>query len=191
MVTITLGSVKLDVNQTALNISKNSTPKIYTLANGNELIIPCSDKLDIIEFSGFFYEFSNYFAILSMIENAEIVNFCITGLNIPVNYDVIIEKFNTVERGGDVGCVEYSISLKEYVNHTVTILASGVNSSQNTSDIPETLGIPNVYVVQKGDTLWAICKRFLGDPYRYPEIAELNNIKNANLIYPGQEIRFS
>ena len=29
---------------------------------------------------------------------------------------------------------------------------------------------PNVYVVKRGDTLWAISKRYLRDAWRWPEI---------------------
>jgi nucleoid-associated protein YgaU len=42
------------------------------------------------------------------------------------------------------------------------------------------------YVVKKGDTLWAIAKKYLGSGTKYPQIASENNIKNPNLIYPGQ-----
>ena len=45
------------------------------------------------------------------------------------------------------------------------------------------------YTVVKGDSLWAIARRFLGDGSRYPEIARLNQIPNSNLIYPGQVLR--
>jgi len=40
--------------------------------------------------------------------------------------------------------------------------------------------------VQSGDTLSAIALETLGDANRYPEIAQANNIADANLIYPGQ-----
>lgn len=43
--------------------------------------------------------------------------------------------------------------------------------------------------VQKGDTLWAIAKKYLGSGNRYPELASLNGIKNPNLIYVGQIIK--
>ena len=43
--------------------------------------------------------------------------------------------------------------------------------------------------MQKGDSLWAIAARFLGSGSRYGEIAALNGISNANLIYPGQKLR--
>ena len=44
------------------------------------------------------------------------------------------------------------------------------------------------YIVRKGDTLWHISKRFMGDPVKYPEIAERNRIINPDLIYPGQRV---
>lgn len=49
---------------------------------------------------------------------------------------------------------------------------------------------PVSYTVIQGDTLWAICKKELGDDTKYPEVAKLNGIKNPNLIYVGQVIRF-
>ena len=47
------------------------------------------------------------------------------------------------------------------------------------------------YEIQKGDTLWAIAGKFLGSGSRYPEIVEANLevIKDADKIYPGQKIR--
>ncbi|KAF5055644.1 LysM domain protein [anaerobic digester metagenome] len=47
----------------------------------------------------------------------------------------------------------------------------------------------SVYTVKKGDSLWKICKAQLGDGAKYKEIAKLNGIPNANLIYPGQVIQ--
>jgi len=44
------------------------------------------------------------------------------------------------------------------------------------------------HVVVKGDTLWGISQKYLDDPFRYPELAELSNIKNPDLIYPGEII---
>ena len=48
-----------------------------------------------------------------------------------------------------------------------------------------------VYVVKSGDSLSKIAKEVLGDAGRWPEIFELNKdqIKDPNLIYPGQELK--
>jgi len=47
------------------------------------------------------------------------------------------------------------------------------------------------YTVKKGDTLWAIAKQYLGSGTKYPQIAQENNIKNPNLIYPGQVFKIT
>jgi hypothetical protein len=45
------------------------------------------------------------------------------------------------------------------------------------------------YIVVKGDTLWDISGRFLGNPFLWPQIWEANSyIKKARLIYPGDPI---
>ena len=44
------------------------------------------------------------------------------------------------------------------------------------------------YVVKQGDTLVAICKIRYGSTLKMQEICEINNIKNADYIAPGQKI---
>lgn len=47
------------------------------------------------------------------------------------------------------------------------------------------------YVVKRGDTLWAISEKYLGSGSKYPQIAQENNIKNPNLIYPGHVFKIT
>jgi len=50
---------------------------------------------------------------------------------------------------------------------------------------------PVFYTIKKGDTLWAIATDFYKDGSKYPLIVEANLevIKDADKIYPGQAIR--
>ncbi len=60
-------------------------------------------------------------------------------------------------------------------------------SEENEREIPEEI----FYTIEKGDTLWAIATKFYDDGSKYPHIVDANIevIKNPDLIYPGQAIR--
>ncbi len=50
--------------------------------------------------------------------------------------------------------------------------------------VPEYREKANSYIVQKGDSLWAIAKKTLGSGARFSEIMELNKLEGTT-IYPG------
>ncbi len=59
-------------------------------------------------------------------------------------------------------------------------------SATNADELQIKSSHPDRYVVQEGDTLWAISGRFLENPWQWPQIWDYNQqIKNPHLIFPG------
>lgn len=53
---------------------------------------------------------------------------------------------------------------------------------------PPTAG-PDAYIIQRGDTLWDLAARFLGDPFLWPQIWDENRyILDSHWIYPGDPL---
>ena len=67
------------------------------------------------------------------------------------------------------------------------LVSPEIIEASNTRELPE----PVFYTIKKGDTLWAIATEFYSDGSKYPLIVEANLevIKDADKIYPGQAIR--
>jgi len=69
----------------------------------------------------------------------------------------------------------------------VTVQMIEGHSEEDPIEIPEEI----FYTIEKGDTLWAIATKYYDDGSKYKDIVEANLevIKDADLIYPGQSIR--
>ncbi|MBU0495224.1 MAG: LysM peptidoglycan-binding domain-containing protein [Chloroflexi bacterium] len=62
---------------------------------------------------------------------------------------------------------------------------------ENVQEVADAAPEPRIYVVQRGDYLEKIAKELYGDWQRWKDIYEANRdqIKDPNLIQPGQELR--
>lgn len=70
------------------------------------------------------------------------------------------------------------------------ILLMGCLIAAVCTPVPASAEEPIIYTVKKGDTLWGISKRFIKDPYYWPNLWSNNPaIGNPHLIYPGQQLR--
>ncbi len=73
----------------------------------------------------------------------------------------------------------------------LALVASPASAQRTRRDSTQALQPGTVlHVVRRGDTLADIARRFLGDFRRWPELFKANagQIKNANLIFPGQRL---
>ena len=112
------------------------------------------------------------------------------------NIKVSLEEYTITEEAKEGRDVVISVKLLQYRDFgtkRITITQSSTASTKPAATVSTKRPAPapaKTYTVKSGDTLWGICKKQLGDGAKYPEIARLNNIKNPNLIFPGQVIKF-
>ncbi len=114
---------------------------------------------------------------------------------LPVDGLVVDVADDTVTLAGlakDVATREKAILIAGNVEGVAHVNADQLVSPEiiaatNERDVPE----PVFYSIKKGDTLWAISQDFYKDGSKYPKIVEANLevIKDADKIYPGQSIR--
>ena len=115
----------------------------------------------------------------------------VDGLVIEVNDDIVTlagvaKDFATREKAILIAGNVEGIS---QVNADQLVSMEMISSSEEipVQEIPEEI----FYSIVKGDTLWEIASKFYDDGTKYPHIVEANLevIKDADLIYPGQTIR--
>ena len=113
------------------------------------------------------------------------------------NLKVSLESFEISESADNGLDFMVSVELKEYrtpqtlitklttVGTAVVGTVQGVREANNS---PEPKTGTKKYTVKKGDTLWAIAKKYYNDGSKYSKIAEENNLVDPNKISIGQEL---
>lgn len=112
----------------------------------------------------------------------------------PSSFNVSLEDYTILETVDEGFDIVFSVVLKQYkefATQRIQIKESteGKKTVEKKQPRETTKEPEKTYTVKKGDTLWNIAKKELGDGTRYKEIAKLNNISNPNKIYPGQVFR--
>ncbi len=202
MAFIKIEDIEIPVLPDKITISKQSSNSSYNLQSVGEVTLLKLPKPITVKFSSFFPAKNGIFslakgqtpkqyinAITKIMDEKKTVTLNILCNEVALSKPVTIENFEyeeNVDAGEDVN---YTISFKEYKNITIRQESGSVSTVSGGQTQPSPSSVPKSYVVVKGDTLWGIARRFLGQGIRYKEIAAYNNIENPNLIFPGQVVK--
>lgn len=191
-----------------IELTEGGDNKTYNIINIGEVNVINTPKLTSISFESYFpsnydseiyteelFDPSFYINKINEWRNkSQKIRFIFTGGPLEINDLFSIENFKYEEHGGEVGDIYYSLELKRYKSYSAKkVIVQTVTNNDVAATVvaapparEENPPAPKTHTVVEGDTLWHIAKMYLGDGSRYPEIAELNNIPNPDLIYPGQ-----
>jgi len=214
--TFYLDKVALPVTPSKLNIKIKNQNDTVNLINEGEINILKAAGLTEIEFealipavkypfAGKFKPIASYLTKFENLKNSKKPFRFIVSRVTPAgklifdtNILVGLEDYEITEDAKNGLDLMVKIKLKQYrVYGTKTIKVQKPKGSQTKSTASTTTARPgspsskNTYTVKKGDCLWNIAKKYLGDGSRYTEIYKLNKdkISNPNLIYPGQVLK--
>ncbi|MBO5704550.1 MAG: LysM peptidoglycan-binding domain-containing protein [Alphaproteobacteria bacterium] len=216
MYTFWIGTMPLPITPGQLEIKTPSKNKTVTLINEGEVSLLKKSGLKEISFKALLpqtkYPFANYnlgaydatafIVALKTLDASKIpFPFVVTRMTPkgkPLFFTsmmVTLEDYTLDEDSENGLDVILNITLKEYKYYGTTIFKEVVDAegrkAMETTKTRDTASkvIPKTYTVKKGDTLWAIAKKELGDGQKYKDLAKLNNISNPNKIQIGQVIR--
>ena len=96
-----------------------------------------------------------------------------------------------IEVDGDVVKVSGKAASQEAREKVILAVGNVKGVAKVQDDVAGGTGDPVFHTVEKGDTLWAIAAKTLGDGARYEEIFEANKpmLRHPDKIYPGQVLR--
>lgn len=200
--------VRFPVLPETITVKNGSMNKSVTISGLGEIVIKQDRPALLISFDGFFpatpfpgVQFTGLTAPEALKEKItgwknsdKPSHFLVTGTNL--NIHCTIEEFSCTERGGDVGALHYTLTLKEYREVSARQVKVEVSTQKaalpaETATRTDNRIAEKTYTVAKGDCLWNIAAKCLGSGSRYTEIAALNadKIKSPNLIYAGQVLK--
>ncbi|MCF8566916.1 LysM peptidoglycan-binding domain-containing protein [Alicyclobacillus tolerans] len=98
-----------------------------------------------------------------------------------IDYSITLEPVDSQ----DLNAILYGEPQAATAAAAATVSSSTSSSSTSSSSRPQ-----RFYFVKSGDTLWGIAAKssVYGNGADYTKIVTANNIKNPNLIYPGQKL---
>ncbi|EJO5347136.1 LysM peptidoglycan-binding domain-containing protein [Clostridium botulinum] len=190
--------LQLPIPPESFDVNVGNMNETIVVENVGEINLLGKSRLATISLASFFpaqqYDFCQYtsfpnpyecIALIEKFRKLGQVRVLITESN--VNQIFYIEDFTYGERDG-TGDVYFTLNFKEYRK----VIAKSINTSkanralQKPRPATKKPSVGRKYTVKRGECLWNIAKRYYGNGMKYKDIARKNNIKNPNLIYPGQ-----
>ena len=209
---------RLPVNPETFEVSSVMSTETYDILGLGQIVIPTGMEVrefnfetelpyqayPYVEASKKFWNVDRYETFFNSVRKKKVpVGFVYdNGVSEEISTKVLIVEFNSTENAGEEGDKQYSFKLLEYVDYGPKIVSKSKSNSSSSKRKKTTITTkktttktntkkPKMYVVQEGDCLWNLAKKFYGSGTKYTKIYNANRsiIKNPSLIYPGMKLK--
>jgi len=200
-------TILLPVTPENYEVTTETQIETVKLASAGDINVPTFIKPKAISIDGIFSINQNYKLNSNLIP--ELISNSIDYVNVlnewQANKDIIrvtiiprgtadsrldakfyIQGLRTTGENEATGDIAYTIDFVEYKEVGVNTAKEAIQQRDVFKESTPTATPNKTYTVVKGDSLYAIARKFYGNGNEYNKIVAANNIKNPNLIYPGQ-----
>lgn len=197
---------RLPINPSEVNVKINGEGEMFKIAKLGTVNIPKDVDLKEFDLESYFpaqpthhleTEFIEPSFYIEKIEKWMIdkipVRYIYVNGSFTINELVTIENFVYDESYG-TSDVNYSLALKKYVSFspkrmviekpkagTVSAAAAPTAIKKEAPSRQNQKTTPQTYTLIRGDSLWKVAKKFTGNGNKYPELQQLNGIKDGQL----------
>ena len=200
--------IRFPVLPSTIGVNRSSSIDNKSIVKLGEIPVFNGISLKTIEITSFFpnqeYSFCNYKGFMKPYEfSYKIQKWMYEGKPLriivtdsPTNMQCLIQQFDTNEQDGTRD-LYFTLNLVEYKPVTIPTVKENSNPSDNSSrpsnEKTNSNNTQKTHKVVKGDSLWAIAKRYYGKGSLYPKIKEANKSKypslaKNNIIYTYMEL---
>ncbi len=209
--TVKLGSVVFPVPPPKIEIKGANQNKTETLINGDHYTVLKKAGLRTITFTVMLptvpFPFAHYedgfvpaTDYIAAVEAMKDIKWPVTlrisrtgSMLAETEMKVSIETYTVREDVALGQALELALELKEYSGKKTALILDTEVGRKRVERIKrlDDKVVPREIVVRKGDTLWNIAKKYLGDGALYTSIHQLNKntVKNPNKIQTGQTLK--
>lgn len=198
-------SLTIPVNPENLQIARNADNEKVKIVGLGNIVIKKDESLSSVSIESFFPSPNSEFytgvspkSCVNFIDkiwkSEKIAKIVTEGLPINLNMYFVIDNFDYDHRAGEEEDIYYSLSITKYIPYGARLInmqGENIGVIANSNRVDTKPLINQIYIIQKGDSIASITRKFVGDTSRWKELYLENTAligENPESLYVGAKL---